>query len=180
MHPIAYYTLNEIPGGERLIPIETKEKEFCVPPVPPSALLSTKKHPTRPPTDWKPAEGERTLLLGTLTGMKFDQEEFIVTAGETIQFVFRNADDMLHNVVICRPGTGQAVGAAAMAMGIDGPAHNYVPETDDVLYHTALTQPDSTDRIFLEAPEQAGNYDFICSFPGHAATMKGILRVRAR
>lgn len=180
VHPTAYYTLNEIPDGERLIPVETREQEFCVPLVPPSATKSTKKHPTEAPAAWKRREGERTLLLGTLPGMKFDQEELVVTAGETLQFVFRNSDDMLHNVVICRPGTGQTVGAAAMAMGIDGPAHNYVPESDDVLYHTALTQPDSTDRIFFTAPEQAGAYDYICSFPGHAAIMKGILRVRAR
>ena len=180
VHPVAYYTLNEIPGGDRLIPVETNEKEFCVPLVPPSATKSTRKHPTQPPLEWKPKEGERTILLGTLPGMKFDQEELVLTAGETVQFVFRNSDDMLHNVVICRPGTGQAVGAAAMTMGIDGPEHNYVPQTDDVLYHTALTQPDSTDRIFFTAPDQPGAYDYICSFPGHSATMKGILRVRAR
>ncbi len=180
VHPIAYYTLNELPDGERLIPVETREQEFCVPLVPPSAAKATKKHPTESPVSWKPREGKRTLLLGTLPGMKFDQEEMEVTAGDTLQLVFRNSDDMLHNVVICRPGTGQAVGAAAMAMGIDGPAHNYVPETDDVLYHTTLTQPDSTDRIFFTAPEQPGAYDYICSFPGHAGIMKGILRVRAR
>jgi len=180
VHPVAYYTLNEIPEGERLIPVETREPEFCVPLVPPSAMQSTKKHPTEAPADWKRRDGERALVLGTRPGMKFDQEELVVTAGETIQFVFRNSDDMLHNVVICRPGTGQAVGAAAMAMGIDGPANNYVPESDDVLYHTALTQPESTERIFFTAPEQPGDYDYICSFPGHAGIMKGILRVRAR
>lgn len=180
VHAVAYYTLNEIPDGDRLIPVEKQEREFCVPPVPPSANEWTKKHPTLKPAAWKQWREDQAVILGTRPGMKFDQEELVVTAGELIQFVFRNSDDMLHNVVICRPGTGQKVGAEAMAMGIDGPAHNYVPDTDDVLYHTALTQPDSTDRIFFAVPEEVGDYDYICSFPGHAATMKGILRVRAR
>src|SRR5581483_3086114 len=97
--------------------------------------------------------------------------------GSHVRLVFRNADDMLHNFVLCAPGRGQAVGAAALALGLDGAAHNYVPETDDVLYHTALTLPGTTDTIFFTAPTTPGNYDFICSFPGHATSMKGVLRV---
>jgi azurin len=85
---------------------------------------------------------------------------------------------MLHNFVLCAPGQGAAVGNAAMAMGIDGTAKNYVPESDDVLFHTALTMPNATDTIFFTAPTAPGDYDFICSFPGHAMSMKGILRVQ--
>jgi azurin len=43
-----------------------------------------------------------------------------------------------------------------------------------------LTQPESVDRIFFTAPATPGDYDFICSFPGHAALMKGTLRVEAK
>jgi len=180
MHPTAYYTMNEFPDGERIIPFEPMELEICVAPVPASANAESRKHPINAPADWKKREGERTLLVGTLPGLKFDQEELIVTAGETVQLVFRNSDDMLHNFVLCAPGRGQAVGAAAMTMGIDGAASNYVPDTADVLYHTALTLPESTDRIFFTAPSVPGDYDYICSFPGHATLMKGVLRVRAK
>jgi azurin len=69
------------------------------------------------------------------------------------------------------------VGEAALALGIEGNAKNFVPEIDDVLYHTALTLPEASDTIFFTAPKAPGDYDFICSFPGHAQTMKGILRV---
>lgn len=60
---------------------------------------------------------------------------------------------------------------------VEGNAKNFVPETDDVLYHTALIGPDSTDTIFFTAPTTPGEYEFVCTFPGHASMMKGILRV---
>jgi azurin len=180
LHPIAYYTLNHLPAGNRIIPIEPAEAELCVAPVPASASAPTKKHPSRAPADWVKKDGDRTILVGTQPGMRFDVTEIRVTAGENLQIVFRNSDDMLHNFVVCAPGRGQSVGAAALALGIEGPARNYVPDTDDVLYHTALTQPESVDRIFFTAPATPGDYDFICSFPGHAALMKGTLRVEAK
>jgi azurin len=84
---------------------------------------------------------------------------------------------MLHNFVLCAPGRGQAVGEAALALGIDGNAKNFVPDTDDVLYHTALILPETADTIFITAPTKPGDYDYVCTFPGHAMLMKGILRV---
>lgn len=67
--------------------------------------------------------------------------------------------------------------ALAFALGIEGMAKNFVPDSDYVLYHTALLPPRTTDRIFFTAPETPGDYDFICSFPGHAPVMKGIMHV---
>jgi uncharacterized cupredoxin-like copper-binding protein len=109
--------------------------------------------------------------------MKFDRDELRVTAGETIQFVFRNHDDMLHNFVLCSPGRGQEVGATAMMLGVEGAARNYVPDTEPVLFHTAIVLPGASDRIFFTAPAEPGDYDCICSVPGHATVMKGILRI---
>jgi azurin len=178
LHPTAYYTLNRIPDGNRIIPIEAGEAELCVAPVPVAANATTAKHPNKVPGDWSGDEGDQTILLGTLPGLKFDTTLLTVKAGAHVRLVFRNADDMLHNFVLCAPGQGAAVGNAAMAMGIDGTAKNYVPETDDVLFHTALTLPNATDTIFFTAPTAPGDYDYICSFPGHAMSMKGILRVQ--
>src|SRR6185312_13617257 len=127
--------------------------------------------------DWSNKDGDQTILLGTKPGLKFDQTELTVKAGTRIRLVFRNADDMLHNFVLCAPGKGQSVGAAALNLGVEGAAQNYVPDSADVLYHTALTQPDSTDTIYFIAPTTPGNYDYICSFPGHSVLMNGIMRV---
>jgi azurin len=63
---------------------------------------------------------------------------------------------------------------------VDGAAKNYVPDTDDVLFHTALVLPDASDTIYFTAPATPGDYDYLCSFPGHSALMKGLLRVEAK
>lgn len=177
LHNTAYYTLNRIPDGDRIIPLDPKEAELCVVPVPPAANAVTAKHPAKVPDDWSNKDGDQTILLGTKPGLKFDQTQLTVKAGARIRLVFRNADDMLHNFVLCAPGKGQSVGAAALNLGVDGAAQNYVPDSPDVLYHTALTQPDSTDTIYFIAPTTPGNYDYICSFPGHSVLMNGIMRV---
>jgi len=179
LHPTAYYTLNQFPDGARIIPIDPADAELCVAPVSPVASVPTAKHPTSPPTDWPDAQGDVTLLISTRPGLQFDQTFLKVKTGARVQIVFRNGDDMLHNFVLCAPGRGQEVGTAALALGIEGPAKNYVPDSAAVIVHTAVLQPEATDRIFFTAPTKPGDYDFICSFPGHAALMKGILRVAA-
>jgi azurin len=79
--------------------------------------------------------------------------------------------------VICAPGRGREVGEAALTLGLDGAVRNYVPDSNHVLFHTALVLPGASDRIFFTAPSAPGAYDFICSVPGHFMTMKGVLLV---
>ncbi|MEY4939582.1 MAG: hypothetical protein RIQ93_1317 [Verrucomicrobiota bacterium] len=180
LHSFAYYTLNRIPAGPRIIPVEAREAELCVAVVPAAATAATPKHPTKAPPDWTDADGDRTILLGTQPGMKFDTALITVRAGARVRLVFRNDDDMLHNFVLCAPGRGSAVGDAAIALGLEGTARNYVPESSDVIVHTALVAPGASDTLFFTAPATAGDYDYLCSFPGHAMSMRGILRVEAK
>jgi azurin len=53
-----------------------------------------------------------------------------------------------------------------------------VPRSDEVLFNTALIEPQKSESIYFEAPRIPGNYAFLCTFPGHAATMQGVMRVR--
>ncbi len=177
LHPTTYYTLNRLPDGHRIIPLDPKDAELCLAASATVAIGNTKKHPSQAPAAWPGGEGDRTILLGTQPGLKFDTPLITVKAGTRERLVFRNSDDMLHNVVLCVPGRGQAVGEAALALGIEGNAQNFGPDTADVLYHTALTQPGTSDTIFFTAPSKPGDYDYVCTFPGHATLMKGILRV---
>ena len=177
LHATAYYTLNRIPDGDRIIAIDASEAQLCIAPIPLAATAATPKHPSKKPSSWSNDDGDLTIVLGTLPGLKFDRDTLTTRAGAKVRLVFRNADDMLHNFVLCAPGQGQAVGANAMSLGIDGTAKNYVPESADVLFHTALTQPGATDTIYFTAPTTPGDYDYICSFPGHSMLMKGVLHV---
>lgn len=176
LHDTAYYTLNRVPDGYRIIPLEANEAELCLPTAPTPAIVSAKR-PTTVPSDWVNAEGEESVLLGTQPGLKFDTPLITVKAGTRLRLVFRNTDDMLHNFVLTQPGRGQAVGEAAMNLGIDGSARAYVPDSPDVIVHTALVQPGESDTLFFTVPSTPGDYDFLCTFPGHYQLMTGILRV---
>src|SRR6185437_11355157 len=64
LHPTAYYTMNRIPDGDRIIPIDVREAELCVALVPTAANAPTLKHPSKVPSDWAGDEGDQTILLG--------------------------------------------------------------------------------------------------------------------
>ena len=59
-----------------------------------------------------------------------------------------------------------------MALGLDAPKYNYVPNSPNVLYHTGIVGPESSEKIFFEVPKHPGQYWLVCTFPGHSNTMK--------
>jgi azurin/glucose/arabinose dehydrogenase len=179
LHDTAYYTLNRFPEGARIIP-EVNVAELCTAPVPPASNVPTAKRPIALPAEWPVWDADQAIVVGTKPGLKFDTALITVKAGTRVQLVFKNTDDMLHNFVITRPGRADAVGQAALQLGLDGSARSYVPESDDVLYHTALLQPGDSESIYFVVPEKPGDYEFLCTFPGHFQLMRGIFRVEPK
>jgi azurin len=84
---------------------------------------------------------------------------------------------MLHNLVITKPGTADQVGLLAANMGLNGERLNYIPKSNDILFHTRILRPKESDAIYFIAPAEAGDYTYICTFPGHYVLMRGTLRV---
>ena len=86
---------------------------------------------------------------------------------------------MPHNVLITKPGSIDKVGNAAdeMASSANGYSKSFVPEMPEVLFATPLVDSGKSFKLEFEAPDVPGEYPFICSFPGHWRTMKGIIRV---
>nr|WP_295924501.1 PVC-type heme-binding CxxCH protein [uncultured Dyadobacter sp.] len=119
-------------------------------------------------------------LVAIEAKMAFDKKALSVPAGRAVTLVFENPDLMPHNVVIVKPGTAEKVGEAADAMASlkDGFERNFVPSTPDVLFATPLVNSGKSFRLDFKAPDQAGEYPFICSFPGHWRVMTGILTVK--
>jgi len=109
--------------------------------------------------------------------MRYDTPIFTVKAGETVKMWFANDDYMPHNLVIGMPGSGDAIGDAADAMGGDGFAAEFIPDTDQIIAATDLLSYENHQLIEFTAPSEPGDYDVICTFPGHRTTMKGIMRV---
>ncbi|CCH52231.1 membrane-bound dehydrogenase domain protein [Fibrisoma limi BUZ 3] len=111
--------------------------------------------------------------------MKFDKKEFTVTAGKTIVVVFENPDAMQHNIVIGKPKSLEVIGAAAdkLITAKDGAEKSYVPSIPQVIAASPLVNPDQTYRLTFKAPDQVGDYPFVCTFPGHWRLMNGVMRV---
>ena len=123
----------------------------------------------------------KVITIKTITNeMKFDVTKFEVKAGEQVELVLENPDFMQHNLVITKPGKKEAVGTAADKMAADPNAAdlNYVPQTSDVLFATALLNPDDTYSLKFKAPTTPGEYPFICTFPGHWRIMQGVMIVK--
>lgn len=134
------------------------------------------KRQTTMPAEWN-GKVDLTVSVAGVEGLKFNLPAFDVKAGTHVKLEFANTSDMLHNLVIVRPGTATKVGEQAMRLGLDGAKLDYVPRTDDVLHHTALLEPQKSETIYFVAPTTPGEYTYVCTFPGHYVTMQGTMRV---
>lgn len=180
LHPEAFYSLNQIPSGPKA---SLFEEDVLNEQQPKSALtdqedvsVPLKKHQTSLPEGWENG-ADQVVNIGTNPGLKYDIEQFQVKAGSKIKLVFTNSDDMLHNLVITPPNQATPVGKLALEMGINGPKQDYVPSTEGVLFYTSLVEPGSSQTIFFEVPNEPGEYQFVCTYPGHYITMRGIMKV---
>jgi putative membrane-bound dehydrogenase-like protein len=111
--------------------------------------------------------------------MKYDLKEFTVEAGKPVEIVFENPDFMQHNLIIGQVGSLQTIGKAAdkLATSANGAEMNYVPNIAEVLFSTKLVNPQQTIRLIFTAPEKAGDYPYVCTFPGHWSIMNGVMKV---
>lgn len=85
---------------------------------------------------------------------------------------------MAHNFVLLKLKASQVKFVAAGATHRDT---DFIPPEmkDQVLAATALAGPGETVEVTFEVPAVAGDYPFLCTFPGHfQAGMKGILAVK--
>lgn len=202
LHDAGYYTLNQIPDGDK-VKVEEKGKNSAVAahaghgpsasagnaPAHTTAISTTKENTSKPkavpsnikrmtemPAYWgKPDE---VITVGTKPGLKFDKTLIEVSAGSKVRLNFNNYDDMMHNFVIVKPGKAGETGEIAMKMGVEGQNKGWVPDTDLILFHTGLMQPYKDETIYFTAPSEPGDYMFVCTVPGHANSMQGILRVK--
>ena len=120
------------------------------------------------------------LRLGVVPGeLKFDLAELTVAPGQLVEIVFVNSDQMQHNFLLGAEGSLNAIGEAAdrLAQSPSAQAQQYVPEIPQVLHATKLVDPGQTVTIQFRAPAAAGDYPYVCTFPGHWRIMNGVLHV---
>lgn len=110
--------------------------------------------------------------------MKFDKTKFTVNAGQEVKLTFTNEgvlplETMGHNVVILEKNTDVAQFANASAKAKET---NYISDLyiTDIVAQTKLLGPGESETIKFTLKE-AGEYTFVCTFPGHWIAMKGTI-----
>lgn len=137
-----------------------------------------------PPAKKGAAAAGRVVEITGDDTMKFNVTSIDAKPGETITIRLTNKGSMpkaaaAHNFVLLKTGTDiNAFTTAAVMAG----QTEYVPQDAkmkaQVLASTKLAGPGETVEVTFKAPSAPGAYDYLCSFPGHFAMMKGKLNVK--
>lgn len=131
------------------------------------------------------AEPQGESVTVTITGndsMRFDPVEFSVKPLQPVTIVFKNVgtmpkESMGHNVVVLQQGVNAMEFANAGARHV---RNEYIdPEREgETIAYTPILGPGEEAEISFTAPAETGDYDYICSFPGHMqAGMVGVMTV---
>lgn len=136
----------------------------------------------------KTAAGARTAATRTVEIVATDEMQFSVTkitakAGERLRIRLQTQGQMRkaimsHNLVVLKKGVDSA---AFNAAALTARASDFIPSgrQGDVIAATKLAGAGETVEATFTVPSEAGDYEFICTFPGHyAAGMRGVLIVR--
>jgi azurin len=111
--------------------------------------------------------------------LAFKPTELSCSTGAQVRLTFRHTGKYIsseHNWVLILPHTFDAVTKAALAAG---EKNGWVPPGDKrVLAATPLCGKGRQVMVQFVAPAP-GDYPFICSNPGHAESMWGVLHVTA-
>ena len=108
--------------------------------------------------------------------MRFNVKRIVVNGGQKVRITLKHVgtmskDLMGHNLVILKKGVKMNDFAQKANAAKDT---DYIPadSENDIVAKTAMIGGGEEITIEFDAPE-AGEYDFICSFPAHYAIMKG-------
>jgi len=112
--------------------------------------------------------------------MRYDTPRLVVEAGKPFEIILENADYMPHNLLVVKPDTRKKVADASAEMmpdQLDKQGRSYIPKTADILGATKLLENGQQETLKLIAPKQEGDYEYVCTFPGHWEFMWGRLVV---
>lgn len=125
-------------------------------------------------------ENARKINVGVKRGMKFDQDSLEAKAGEKVAIVLTNndPDGLMHNLAVIKPGSRQAVLEATIKLGPKAIEKNFIPDIPEVLGSTPQVAPGRRSTLYLEVPSAPGNYEYVCTYPGHGLLMWGTLKVK--
>jgi len=113
--------------------------------------------------------------------MAYDKIMLTAQAGQMVEIVLNNKDQMPHNLVVIKAGSLKAFGQIidSFLKTPDAAEFDYVPRSRYVLGSTKMLNPGEIGSVIFKLPETPGRYPFICTFPGHWRLMQGVIIVNA-
>lgn len=120
---------------------------------------------------------EVTIKPDPSNPLAYDLKAITVKAGQPVKLTFNNTHPTLpqpHNFVLGKAGVDKAKMLGIATAGMTQPDKGFIPESTDILAHTNLIQPNQSETIEFVVPAP-GDYNYICTFPGHGALMNGTL-----
>jgi azurin len=126
------------------------------------------------------AQSDTTITLKAITGLQYDLARFAVKPNQKVTVLFKNEDDMAHNLVFTLPDKRLSVVEVAIKMGDKGQAANYVPASSDVVAASKILIPNTTEKLSFSAPLAEGVYPYVCTYPGHGYVMYGAMYVTTK
>ena len=108
--------------------------------------------------------------------LMYDIKEFTARSGQKVTVHFKNSDFPPHNLLFVKPGAADEVASQAIALGAEGFAKQFRPDSDKILWGSTMLDHGQEATINFTAPEP-GDYPYLCTFPGHHILMRGVMRV---
>ncbi|MEM9277035.1 MAG: PVC-type heme-binding CxxCH protein, partial [Pseudomonadota bacterium] len=90
------------------------------------------------------------IRIGTIVEkLSYDVTKLTIKSGKKIRLTFDNTDHMPHNLVVTQPGASQEIGLAAAAMGAEGFARDFLPDSDKIIAATKMLDGGTEETIDL-------------------------------
>ena len=127
-------------------------------------------------TEQKTEEFTVRAVGNTMAEMKFDIPNITVKEGSKVKITLINEGSdpaMLHNIVFINYGSRKEIAMQA----IESASTKYIPNNSNVIAGSDLANPGETVVLEFNAPKK-GNYEFLCTYPGHAEMMRGYFFVK--
>ena len=137
------------------------------------AVAGVSEGPERAPGDGQGADTTITIRAAGST-LEFTPTRVSAKAGTRVRIRFVNEGTLPHNVVV--PKSDDDIDALALAAYKAGET-GYVPMElkEKLVGFTALASPGESVEMTFVVPA-AGEYTYVCLFPGHANSMLGTFR----
>ncbi len=153
-------------GGVEVRAVTAHVEKILSKPKPKSGIISDTKDLT-------------VVRIGTVVEkMQYDIKAFTVKAGKRIKLTFANPDFMPHNIVFVQPKSADQIAMKAIQLGAQGFTKQFLPDDNRILAAGKLLDHNTEEVLEFTAPTKPGDYEYVCTFPGHHFLMRGIMKVR--